>query len=145
MDYKAALGSKYVYIYAIEDENPVNGTCATPTITYSDGELQFASNTQGVQYHFTITDADMANDMVSEDGTQTNITLAKTHGIVASSHDGVVTVSGLDNNEIVRFYAVDGKQIGSVRAIDGVASQAVSANSLVIAKIAGQAIKNAVK
>ena len=80
-----------------------------------------------------------------ENTTSININQAKTRGVVATSQDGIVTLSGLDEGEEVRFYAADGKQIGSVRAIDGVASQAVSSNSLVIAKIAGQAIKIAVK
>ena len=188
--YKDALGSKHSYIYASKDDGdqgkdkPVT-TCATPTITYSDGELQFASATEGAQYHYTITDADIKTDALSENGkvqltatynitayatadgykasekatavlywvkangnlenTSTNINQAKTRGIVATSHDGIVTLSGLDNGEEVRFYAIDGKQIGTVKAIDGVASQAVSSASLVIAKIGGQAIKIAVK
>lgn len=54
-------------------------------------------------------------------------------------------LSGLDNDEEVSFYTVDGKQLGATKAIDGVASQAVSSASLVIAKIGGQAIKIAVK
>lgn len=189
-DYKDALGSKYPYIYASKDDDgqgedkPVT-VCATPTITYSDGELQFASATDGALYHYTITNADIKNDALSEDGkvqlaaaynitayatadgykasekatavlywvkangnlenTSTNINQAKTRGIVATSHDGIVALSGLDNGEEVRFYSVDGKQIGTVKAIDGVASQAISSASLVIAKVSGQAIKIAVK
>ncbi len=189
-DYKNALGSKYPYIYASKDEDgqgedkPVTA-CATPTITYSDGELQFASTTDGAQYHYTITDADIKTDAYSENGKvqlaaaynitayatadgykqsdkatavlywvkangnleniSTNINQAKTRGIVATSHDGIVTLSGLDNDEEVRFYAADGKQIGAAKAIDGVVSQAVSTASLVIAKIGSQAIKIAVK
>ena len=65
-----------------------------------------------------------------EDGTSTNINQAKMRGIVATSHDGIVTLSGLDNGEEVRFYTADGKQIGTTKAIDGVASQAVSSTSL---------------
>ncbi len=84
-----------------------------------------------------------------EGGTSTSINQAKTRGIVATSRDGIVTLSGLDNGEEVRFYAIDGKQIGATKAIEGVASQAVSsaANSLVIAKVgdAGQTIKITVK
>lgn len=79
------------------------------------------------------------------ENTSTNINQAKTRGIVATSHDGIVTLSGLDNGEEVRFYAADGKQIGAAKAIDGVVSQAVSSASLVIAKIGSQAIKIAVK
>ncbi len=77
--------------------------------------------------------------------TPTNINQAKTRGIIATSHDGIVTLSGLENNEEVRFYAAGGKQIGRTTAIDGVASQAVTSNSLVIAKIGTQSIKIAVK
>ncbi len=188
--YKDALGSKYSYIYASKDDeqgedNPTKA-CATPTITYADGELQFASTTDGAQYHYTITDADMKADAFSEDGKvqlaaaynisayatadgylasekatatlywvkangnlengeATNINQAKTRGIVASSHDGIVTLSGLDNGEEVRFYAIDGRQVGAVKAIGGVASQAVATASVVIAKIGAQAIKIAVK
>lgn len=187
--YKDALGSKYPYIYASKDDDqggeaPVNA-CATPTITYSNGELQFASSTQGAEYHYTITDADIKTDALSEDGkvqlsaaynisayatadgykasdkatavlywlkangnledtTPTNINQAATRGIVATSNDGIVTLSGLDNGEEVRFYSVDGSLVGAVKAIGGVASQAVSGN-IVIAKIGGQAIKIAVK
>ncbi len=188
--YKDALGNKYSYIYASKDDeqgedNPTKA-CATPTITYADGELQFASTTDGAQYHYTIIDADMKVDAFSEDGKvqlaaaynisayatadgylasekatatlywvkangnlengeATNINQAKTRGIVASSHDGIVTLSGLDNGEEVRFYAVDGSQIGAAKAIDGVASQAVASASVVIAKVGTQAIKIAVK
>ncbi len=188
-DYKDALGSTYSYIFASkedgEEDKPVTA-CATPTITYSDGKLQFASVTDGAQYHYTITSTDFATDAYSEDGkvqlaaaynitayatadgykqsekatavlywlksnatlddgTSTNINQAKTRGIVATSHDGIVTLSGLDNGEEVRFYSVDGKQIGATKAINGIASQAVSSASLVIAKIGGHAIKIAVK
>ena len=41
----------------------------------------------------------------------TNINMVKTRGVVASAHDGIVTLSlsGLDNGEVVKFYATDGK------------------------------------
>lgn len=80
-----------------------------------------------------------------DDGTSTNINQAKTRGIVVTSHDGIVTLSGIDNGEEVRFYAADGRQIGIARAVDGVVSQATPASSLVIAKIGSQTIKVAVK
>ena len=46
----------------------------------------------------------------------TNINLPKTRGIVASAHDGIVSISGLDNGEVVKFYAADGKLLGSSSA-----------------------------
>ena len=74
----------------------------------------------------------------------TNINQAITRGVVASAHDGIVSISGLDNGEVVKFYAADGKLIGSSSAVDGTASCAVS-ETIVIAKFGDNAIKVAVK
>ena len=74
----------------------------------------------------------------------TNINQSRTRGVVASAHDGIVSISGLDNGEVVKFYAVDGKLIGSSSAVDGTASCAVS-ETMVIAKFGDNAIKVAVK
>ena len=74
----------------------------------------------------------------------TNINMVKTRGVVASAHDGIVTLSGLDNGEVVKFYATDGKYLGSTVAANGSASFAVN-ESLVIAKVGKDSIKIAVK
>ena len=74
----------------------------------------------------------------------TNINMVKTRGVVASAHDGIVTLSGLDNGEVVKFYAADGKYLGSSVAANGAASYAVN-ESLVIAKVGKDSIKIAVK
>ena len=74
----------------------------------------------------------------------TNINQTATRGIIATSNDGIVTLSGLNNDETVRFYTVDGKQLGAAKAVNGTASQAVS-ESVVIAKMGNQTIKIAVK
>lgn len=74
----------------------------------------------------------------------TNINQARTRGVVASAHDGIVSISGLDNGEVVKFYAADGKLVGSSSAVDGTASCAVS-ETMVIAKFGDNAIKVAVK
>lgn len=74
----------------------------------------------------------------------TNINMAKTRGVVASAHDGIVSVSGLDNGEVVKFYAADGKYIGQAVATDGTASYALS-EALVIAKVGNNSIKIAMK
>ena len=185
-DYKDALGSKYSYIYASKDsesgEEKPNEQCAVPTISYADGKLTFASSTPNAEYHYTITDTDMASDTYSKDGvvklsaaynisayatadgyepsdnatatlywveanlqnTTTNINQTATRGIIVTSNDGIVTLSGLNNDETVRFYTVDGKQLGAAKAVNGAASQAVS-ESVVIAKMGNQTIKIAVK
>ncbi len=186
-DYKDALGSTYPYIYVpLKDETSgeekPNEQCAVPTISYADGKLTFASSTPNAEYHYTITDTDMASDAYSQDGivklsaaynisayatadgykasdkatatlywveanlqnTPTNINQTATRGIIVTSNDGIVTLSGLNNDETVRFYTVDGKQLGAAKAVNGTASQAVS-ESVVIAKMGNQTIKIAVK
>ena len=74
----------------------------------------------------------------------TNINMVRTRGVVASAHDGIVTLSGLDNGEVVKFFAADGKYLGSTVAANGAASYAVS-ESLVIAKVGKDSIKIAMK
>ena len=76
--------------------------------------------------------------------TGTNINLARTRGVVATAHDGIITLSGLDNGEVVKFYATDGKYLGSSVAANGSASYAVN-ESLVIAKVGKDSIKIAMK
>ena len=185
-EYKNAFGSDYKYIYAWnpdgsgDDTKPVT-QCATPSVSYESGELKFASETAGAEYHYTITDADMASDAYSKEGkvtlsaaynisvyatadgykasdkaeatlywidanldTGTNINMVRTRGVVASAHDGIITLSGLDNGEVVKFYATDGKYLGSSVAANGVASYAVN-ESLVIAKVGKDSIKIAMK
>ncbi len=74
----------------------------------------------------------------------TNINMVRIRGVVASAHDGIITLSGLDNDEVVKFYAADGKYLGSSVAANGSASYAVN-ESLVIAKVGKDSIKIAVK
>ena len=184
--YKDSFGPNYKYIYAWnpgeagDDNKPVT-QCSTPSVSYGEGKLMFASETTGAKYHYTITDTDITSDALSENGevslsaaynisvyatadgykasdkaeatlywinanlnTGTNINMVKTRGVVASAHDGIVTLSGLDNGEVVKFYAADGKYLGSSVAANGTASYAVS-ESLVIAKVGKDSIKIAMK
>ena len=170
-DYKDALGADYKYVYTWnpngsgEGDKPVT-KCATPTVSYESGELKFACETAGAKYHYTISDKDMATDAYSENGKvalsaayeisvyatadgysaseKAQATLYWLNANVASAHDGIVSVSGLDNGEVVKFYAADGKYIGQAVATNGTASYAVS-EALVIAKVGNNAIKIAMK
>ena len=74
----------------------------------------------------------------------TNINQVRTRGVVASAHDGIISLSGLDDGEVVKFFAADGKYLGSTIAANGAASYAVS-ESLVIAKVGKDSIKIAMK
>lgn len=73
-----------------------------------------------------------------------NINLSKTRGIIASAHDGIVSISGLNNGEEVKFYSADGKYLGTTVAVNGAASYAVS-ESMVIAKVGNNSIKIAMQ
>ena len=73
-----------------------------------------------------------------------NINLSKTRGIIASAHDGIVSISGLNNGEEVKFYSDDGKYLGTTVAVNGAASYAVS-ESMVIAKVGNNSIKIAMQ
>ena len=66
-------------------------------------------------------------------------------GIAIQSAGGFVTISGLDNNEKVSFYGIDGKSLGIATAINGTTSFAAQSGSIVIAKIGKESIKIAVK
>ena len=185
-DYKDAFGYRYKYIYAWnpngsgDDTKPVT-PCAAPAISYESGKLKFDCETAGAEFHYTITDADMASDAYSKDGkvtlsaaynisvyatadgytasdkaeatlywinanleNGTNINQVRTRGVVASAHDGIISFSGLDDGEVVKFFAADGKYLGSTVAANGAASYAVS-ESLVIAKVGKDSIKIAMK
>ena len=185
-DYKDAFGYRYKYIYAWnpngsgDDTKPVT-PCAAPAISYESGKLKFDCETAGAEFHYTITDADMASDAYSKDGkvtlsaaynisvyatadgytasdkaeatlywinanldNGTNINQVRTRGVVASAHDGIISLSGLDDGEVVKFFAADGKYLGSTVAANGAASYAVS-ESLVIAKVGKDSIKIAMK
>ncbi len=182
--YKVADGWKSIpYILPLDGSEPVSETtkCDVPSITFIDGKLHFSSATQGAEYHYTITDKDMANGtysqtgevalsatyeisayatadghMSSDNATATlywlptsevnNINSTSTRGIVATCNSGIITISGLKAQENVTFYTVNGVQLGTAAAVDGVATYAVnSANDIVIAKFGGSSIKIATK
>lgn len=74
----------------------------------------------------------------------TGINAAKTRGVLASSDDGIVTLSGLNDGETVAFYTTDGKIIGNAKSVNGVASYAVGNEPIVIVKFGASSIKIAV-
>ena len=69
----------------------------------------------------------------------------KDRGIAILSAGGFINISGLDNNEKVSFYGIDGKALGSTTAINGTTSFAAQSGSIVVAKIGKENIKIAVK
>ena len=75
----------------------------------------------------------------------TNINTAKTRGIVIQSAGGFITLSGLDTNERVDFFTVDGVALGSATATDGTATFSATNGTIVIAKIGKESVKIAVE
>ena len=69
----------------------------------------------------------------------------KERGIAIQSAGGFINISGLDNNETVSFYGIDGKSLGTATAINGTTSFAAQSGSIVVAKIGKENIKIAVK
>ncbi|MBR6171099.1 MAG: Ig-like domain-containing protein [Bacteroidaceae bacterium] len=57
----------YPYINDIWDDEPVSHDekCATPTIGYANGKLTFQSETEGVEFHSSITDTDIKDYITS--------------------------------------------------------------------------------
>ena len=66
-------------------------------------------------------------------------------GIAIQSAGGFINISGLDNNEKVSFYGIDGKSLGSATAINGTTSFAAQSGSIVVAKIGKESVKIAVE
>ena len=78
------------------------------------------------------------------EGTE-GIESVEARGIAIQSAGGFITISGLNNNETVSFYGIDGKSLGSATAINGTTSFAAQSGSVVVAKIGKESIKIAVE
>ena len=66
-------------------------------------------------------------------------------GIAIQSAAGFINISGLNNNEKVSFYGIDGKALGTATAIAGTTSFVAQSGSILVAKIGKENIKIAVK
>ena len=76
---------------------------------------------------------------------ETNINNVSMRGIAIQSDGGFITISGLNNNETVSFYATDGKNLGSATATNGTATFSATNGTIVIAKIGKESVKIAVE
>ena len=74
-----------------------------------------------------------------------NINNVAMRGITIQSAGGFINISGLDNNEKVDFFGVDGKALGSVKSIDGSVSFSAKQGTVVVAKIGKESVKIAVE
>lgn len=74
-----------------------------------------------------------------------NINNISMRGIAIQSTGSFINISGLDNNEKVSFYGLDGKALGSATAINGTTSFSAQSGTVVVAKIGKESIKIAVE
>ena len=177
--------SKFGKILTLSGDTPEGPKkCATPSISYSDGQLQFTCETEGAQCYYTLNSSDVKTGETLAESNNVNLSAcyditcyAKAEGFVNSdvataklywltssgslegaginnvsmrgiaiqSAGGIINISGLDNNETVCFYGIDGKSLGSATAINGTTSFAAQSGSVVVSKIGKESIKIAVK
>ena len=91
-------------IVALDGENPLLDKCATPTITYANGKVRFACETEGVEYVPTVTvtsNQQLKNDELEIGGTFTVSVYA--------------TKEGYDNSDIATI-TINMSQMGDVNA-----------------------------
>ena len=81
--------SQFGIIKAISGTGEEPTKCATPTISYADKRLTFSCETEGVEYHYTITDSDIKSDVSS------SIDLSATYEISVYA-----TKSGYTNSDV---------------------------------------------
>ena len=177
--------SKFGKILTLSGDTPEGPKkCATPSISYSDGQLKFTCDTEGAKCYYTLNNSDVKTGETLAESNNVNLSAcyditcyAKAEGFVNSdvataklywltssgslegaginnvsmrgiaiqSAGGFINISGLDNNETVSFYGIDGKSLGSATAINGTTSFAAQSGSIVVAKIGKENIKIAVK
>ena len=76
---------------------------------------------------------------------ETSINNVSMRGIAIQSAGGFITISGLDNDEPVCFYALDGKTLGTTKSKEGNVSFSAKRGTIVVARIGKESVKIAVK
>ena len=177
--------SKFGKILTLSGDTPEGPPkCATPSISYSDGKLQFSCETEGAKCYYTLNNSDVKTGETLAESNNVNLSAcyditcyAKAEGFVNSdiataklywltssgslegdginnvsmrgiaiqSASGFINISGLDNNETVSFYALDGKALGTAKSIDGNVSFSAKQGTILVARIGKESVKIAVK
>lgn len=142
--YSSTLGAEYHYVIKTLD--------ATTESYSKDGDVTLSATYKIFAY--ATADGYQPSDKATatlywinanlENDPSSNINQTKTRGIVATSKEGVVTLSGLDNGEVITFYTLDGRKIGAAKAENGTVACSVD-GTLVVAKFGNNAIKITVK
>ena len=120
----------WTFINAFDGLNKINATLYVPA-----SAIEAYKRTEPWSDFGTIKAIEDANGIES----------AKDRGIAIQSAGGFINISGLDNNETVSFYALDGKTLGTAKSIDGNVSFSAKQGTIVVAWIGKESVKIAVK
>lgn len=71
----------------------------------------------------------------------TGINANTKRGIVVSTQNGTVTLSGLNDGERVSFYSVSGSNLGAATANNGTATSTFATGQIIIAKVGNTSVK----
>ncbi len=71
----------------------------------------------------------------------TDINSVSKRGIAIQTASGFITISGLDDNEKVDFYTLNGTALGVARATNGVATFSAQSGSVLIVRIGNESVK----
>ena len=71
----------------------------------------------------------------------TGISSVSKRGIAIQTAAGFITISGLDDNEKVDFYTLNGTALGTARATNGVATFSTQSGSVLIVRIGNESVK----
>ena len=110
--------SKFSSFKTLSGEDIEKKKCATPTISYNNGQLTFGCETEGVEYNSTITDADINTykTAVIQLGVTYNISVYATKDGYENSEVATATLCWVDT---------DPKKEGDISGIAEVAARAV--------------------
>ena len=116
-----------VYCYAEEvpstDHSAFYYWCGYATLHVPASAIEAYKTTEPWRYFGTIKAID----------TTVGVESAKERGIAIQSASGFINISGLDNNETVSFYALDGKILSTAKSIDGNVSFSAKQGTIVVA------------
>ena len=115
---------------AFDDSNIENATLNAPA-----SAIEAYKTTEPWKYFGTIKAIEVADGVES----------VKDRGIAIQSAGGFINISGLDTNETVSFYALDGKALGTAKSIDGNVSFSAKQGTVVVARIGKESVKIAVE
>lgn len=132
------------YHYTIKDADVVTDKYNTDGNVQLEGKLDISVYATADGYMASEKAAATLYWLNATEGETDNINLVKTRGVMVSTDNGI-TISGLKDGEVVTFYSVSGVNLGSAKAVQGIAHIEKPQESIVIAKINGQEIKIAVK